>query len=144
MKVMIMLMVMNLPGRPQQKGLNPFICWHKQCTHLDSSAVIFRDCFLFYLLLSPPLRVLIPDVQELVDQSMPKKRNSHKQVPEGYVYTQYHPMEEVKRNPSLLAFLLLLFCKCHSKQLCARRKLSWSQWSSFWLSSLQNQSLVFD
>ncbi|KAM6258718.1 LOW QUALITY PROTEIN: carboxypeptidase O [Spheniscus humboldti] len=34
-------------------------------------------------------KVLIPDVQELVDQSMPR------QVPEGYVYTQYHPMEEI-------------------------------------------------
>ncbi|XP_053925385.1 carboxypeptidase O [Cuculus canorus] len=40
-------------------------------------------------------KVLIPDVQELVDQSMPKETSSHRQVPEGYVYTQYHPMEEI-------------------------------------------------
>ncbi|XP_064516673.1 carboxypeptidase O [Pseudopipra pipra] len=40
-------------------------------------------------------RVLIPDVQELADLSMPRERSSHKQVREGYVYTQYHPMEEI-------------------------------------------------
>ncbi|NXD80090.1 CBPO Carboxypeptidase, partial [Halcyon senegalensis] len=40
-------------------------------------------------------KVLIPDVQELVDQSMPRERSSHRQVPEGYVYTEYHPMEEI-------------------------------------------------
>ncbi|KAM4669544.1 carboxypeptidase O [Amazona ochrocephala] len=39
--------------------------------------------------------VLIPDVQELVDQSMPRERSSPRQVPEGYDYTQYHPMEEI-------------------------------------------------
>ncbi|KFQ21996.1 Carboxypeptidase O, partial [Merops nubicus] len=40
-------------------------------------------------------KVLIPDVQELVDQSMPRKRSSHRQVLENYVYTEYHPMEEI-------------------------------------------------
>ncbi|KFP80490.1 Carboxypeptidase O, partial [Apaloderma vittatum] len=40
-------------------------------------------------------KVLIPDVQELVDQSMPRERSSHREVPEGYIYTQYHPMEEI-------------------------------------------------
>ncbi|NXJ03035.1 CBPO Carboxypeptidase, partial [Psophia crepitans] len=40
-------------------------------------------------------KVLIGDVQELVDQSMPKERSSHWQVSEDYVYTQYHPMEEI-------------------------------------------------
>ncbi|XP_010005681.1 PREDICTED: carboxypeptidase O [Chaetura pelagica] len=40
-------------------------------------------------------KVLIPDVQDLVDQSMPRETNSHRQVPEGYVYTHYHPMEEI-------------------------------------------------
>ncbi|XP_032920959.1 carboxypeptidase O [Catharus ustulatus] len=40
-------------------------------------------------------RVLIPDVQKLVDQSMPKERSSHRQVSGGYVYTEYHPMEEI-------------------------------------------------
>ncbi|NXH21641.1 CBPO Carboxypeptidase, partial [Bucco capensis] len=40
-------------------------------------------------------KVLIPDVQELVEQSMPRDRSSHRQVPEGYVYTEYHPMEEI-------------------------------------------------
>ncbi|KFQ52762.1 Carboxypeptidase O, partial [Nestor notabilis] len=39
--------------------------------------------------------VLIPDVQELVDHSMPRERNSPRQVPDGYDYTQYHPMEEI-------------------------------------------------
>ncbi|NXY42858.1 CBPO Carboxypeptidase, partial [Ceuthmochares aereus] len=39
--------------------------------------------------------VLIPDVQELVDQSMLKERSNHRQVPEGYVYTLYHPMDEI-------------------------------------------------
>ncbi|KFP69947.1 Carboxypeptidase O, partial [Acanthisitta chloris] len=42
-------------------------------------------------------RVLIPDVQELVDQSMPWESGSNKQVPEGYVYTKYHPMEEISQ-----------------------------------------------
>jgi len=96
-------MVMNLAGSPQQKGLNPFICSCKQCIHHDSSAVIVSVYFLFYLPLSPSFRVLIPDVQELVDQSMPRETSSHRQVPEGYVYTQYHPMEEVKRNSSVLS-----------------------------------------
>ncbi|NXP50442.1 CBPO Carboxypeptidase, partial [Heliornis fulica] len=40
-------------------------------------------------------KVLIPDMQELVDQSVPRERRSHRQVPEGYLYTQYHPMEEI-------------------------------------------------
>ncbi|NXI10044.1 CBPO Carboxypeptidase, partial [Irena cyanogastra] len=40
-------------------------------------------------------RVLIPDVQKLVDQSMPRKRSSHRQVSGDYVYTEYHPMEEI-------------------------------------------------
>ncbi|KFV49204.1 Carboxypeptidase O, partial [Tyto alba] len=40
-------------------------------------------------------RVLIPDLQELVDQSMPRERSSHGPVPEDYVYTQYHRMEEI-------------------------------------------------
>ncbi|OWK52962.1 Carboxypeptidase O [Lonchura striata] len=40
-------------------------------------------------------RVLIPDVQKLVDQSMPRERRSHRQVSGGYVYTEYHPMEEI-------------------------------------------------
>ncbi|XP_005144734.2 carboxypeptidase O [Melopsittacus undulatus] len=39
--------------------------------------------------------VLIHDVQELVDQSMPRERSNPRQVPEGYDYTQYHPMEEI-------------------------------------------------
>ncbi|XP_035424267.1 carboxypeptidase O [Cygnus atratus] len=39
-------------------------------------------------------KVLIHDVQELVDESMPKQR-SHRQIPEGYNYTEYHPMEEI-------------------------------------------------
>ncbi|XP_061231701.1 carboxypeptidase O [Neopsephotus bourkii] len=39
--------------------------------------------------------ILIPDVQELVDQSMPRERSSPRQVPKGYDYTQYHPMEEI-------------------------------------------------
>ncbi|XP_068052238.1 carboxypeptidase O [Anomalospiza imberbis] len=40
-------------------------------------------------------RVLIPDVQKLVDQSMPRERSSHRQASESYVYTEYHPMEEI-------------------------------------------------
>ncbi|XP_068805658.1 LOW QUALITY PROTEIN: carboxypeptidase O [Struthio camelus] len=40
-------------------------------------------------------RVLIHDVQALVDQSVPREGSSHKQVPEGYIYTHYHPMEEI-------------------------------------------------
>ncbi|XP_067994438.1 carboxypeptidase O [Melanerpes formicivorus] len=40
-------------------------------------------------------KVLIPDVQELVDQSTPGERSNHRQVPDGYVYTEYHPMEEI-------------------------------------------------
>ncbi|NXP68383.1 CBPO Carboxypeptidase, partial [Chloropsis cyanopogon] len=40
-------------------------------------------------------RVLIPDVQKLVDQSMPRERSSHRQVSGDYVYTEYHPMEEI-------------------------------------------------
>ncbi|XP_030310317.1 carboxypeptidase O [Calypte anna] len=40
-------------------------------------------------------KVLIPDVQELVEQSMPGGRSSYRQVPQGYVYTQYHPMKEI-------------------------------------------------
>ncbi|NWZ89975.1 CBPO Carboxypeptidase, partial [Nesospiza acunhae] len=40
-------------------------------------------------------RVLIPDVQKLVDQSMPRERSSNRQVSGGYVYTEYHPMEEI-------------------------------------------------
>ncbi|NXM71557.1 CBPO Carboxypeptidase, partial [Serilophus lunatus] len=40
-------------------------------------------------------RVLIPNVQELVDHSMPREKSGHRQVREGYVYTQYHPMEEI-------------------------------------------------
>ncbi|NWS38113.1 CBPO Carboxypeptidase, partial [Probosciger aterrimus] len=39
--------------------------------------------------------ILIPDVQELVDQNMPRERSSLRQVPEGYDYTQYHPMGEI-------------------------------------------------
>ncbi|KAM9286944.1 carboxypeptidase O [Morus bassanus] len=40
-------------------------------------------------------KVLIPEVQELVDQSMQREKSSRRQVPEGYDYTQYHPMEEI-------------------------------------------------
>ncbi|NXF00868.1 CBPO Carboxypeptidase, partial [Smithornis capensis] len=40
-------------------------------------------------------RVLIPNVQELVDKNMPRERSSHRQVREGYVYTQYNPMEKI-------------------------------------------------
>ncbi|KAF4796762.1 Carboxypeptidase O [Turdus rufiventris] len=40
-------------------------------------------------------RVLISDVQKLVDQSMPRERSSHRQVSGSYVYTEYHPMEEI-------------------------------------------------
>ncbi|XP_058665354.1 carboxypeptidase O [Ammospiza caudacuta] len=40
-------------------------------------------------------RVLIPDVQKLVDQSMPREKSSHREVSGGYVYTEYHPMEEI-------------------------------------------------
>ncbi|NXN93051.1 CBPO Carboxypeptidase, partial [Rhinopomastus cyanomelas] len=40
-------------------------------------------------------KVLIPDVQKLVDQSMPRKRSSPRQVPRDYVYTRYHPMKEI-------------------------------------------------
>ncbi|XP_023786629.1 carboxypeptidase O [Cyanistes caeruleus] len=40
-------------------------------------------------------RVLIPDVQKLVDESMPRERSSHRQVSGGYAYTEYHPMEEI-------------------------------------------------
>ncbi|NWV00673.1 CBPO Carboxypeptidase, partial [Upupa epops] len=36
-------------------------------------------------------KVLIPDVQKLVNQNMPRERTS----PEDYVYTRYHPMEEI-------------------------------------------------
>ncbi|NWI93445.1 CBPO Carboxypeptidase, partial [Pitta sordida] len=39
--------------------------------------------------------VLIPNVQELVDQSLPRERSSHRQAGEGYVYTEYHQMEEI-------------------------------------------------
>lgn len=103
MKVTIILMAMNLPDSPQQKQLNPFTRRCKQWTHHDSSTLIVRDCFLFCLSPSPPLRVLIPDVQDLVVQSMAGERRSQRQVPEDYVYTEYHPMEEVKRSPALLA-----------------------------------------
>nr|XP_009673101.1 PREDICTED: LOW QUALITY PROTEIN: carboxypeptidase O [Struthio camelus australis] len=41
------------------------------------------------------LIVLIHDVQALVDQSVPREGGSHRQVPEGYIYTHYHPMEEI-------------------------------------------------
>ncbi|XP_010711788.1 carboxypeptidase O [Meleagris gallopavo] len=40
-------------------------------------------------------KILIHDVQELVDQSAPEDTSSHKQIPENYDYTQYHPMEEI-------------------------------------------------
>uniref|UniRef100_A0A8C2YDQ6 Carboxypeptidase O n=2 Tax=Coturnix japonica TaxID=93934 RepID=A0A8C2YDQ6_COTJA len=40
-------------------------------------------------------KILIHDVQELVDQSTPEETSSHKQVPESYNYTQYHPMKEI-------------------------------------------------
>ncbi|KAH1184940.1 hypothetical protein KIL84_012881 [Mauremys mutica] len=39
--------------------------------------------------------VLIRDVQEQLDSSMPRKGGSHWRVPEGYSYTVYHPMEEI-------------------------------------------------
>lgn len=39
-------------------------------------------------------KILIHDVQELVDQSTPDT-SSQKQIPESYNYTQYHPMEEI-------------------------------------------------
>ncbi|KAM9189648.1 carboxypeptidase O [Mergus octosetaceus] len=39
-------------------------------------------------------KVLINDVQELLDESVTKER-SQRQVPEGYNYTKYHPMEEI-------------------------------------------------
>lgn len=66
---------------------------------------------LFSLLssLSPSFRVLIPDVQKLVDQSMPREGSSHRQVSGGYVYTKYHPMEEVKKSLSLLVYFIV-FC----------------------------------
>ncbi|NXT80714.1 CBPO Carboxypeptidase, partial [Zapornia atra] len=53
-------------------------------------------------------KVLIPDVQELVDQRVPKERSSHRQVPEGYVYTQYHPMEE--DTVFFLYFIRIFYC----------------------------------
>ncbi|NWV68130.1 CBPO Carboxypeptidase, partial [Malurus elegans] len=39
--------------------------------------------------------ILIPDVQKLVDQSLPRERSHHRQVSGGYIYTEYHPMEEI-------------------------------------------------
>ncbi|NXX74978.1 CBPO Carboxypeptidase, partial [Urocolius indicus] len=62
---------------------------------LDQHVISYKNCS-FSL-----FGVLIPDVQELVDQSMPRERSSHQQVPAGYVYTQYHLMEELKRNQNL-------------------------------------------
>ncbi|PKK22176.1 carboxypeptidase O [Columba livia] len=40
-------------------------------------------------------KVLISDVQDLVVQSMAGERRSQRQVPGDYVYTEYHPMEEI-------------------------------------------------
>ncbi|XP_072193462.1 carboxypeptidase O [Excalfactoria chinensis] len=40
-------------------------------------------------------KILIHDVQEIVDQSTPKETSNHKQIPESYNYTQYHPMKEI-------------------------------------------------
>ncbi|XP_021255607.1 carboxypeptidase O [Numida meleagris] len=40
-------------------------------------------------------KILIHDVQELVDQSTPEETSSHRQIPESYNYAQYHPMEEI-------------------------------------------------
>lgn len=44
---------------------------------------------------------------------MPRERSSHKQVSGGYVYTEYHPMEEVKKNLSLLV-LFVVFCSVNA------------------------------
>ncbi|NXJ14892.1 CBPO Carboxypeptidase, partial [Odontophorus gujanensis] len=40
-------------------------------------------------------KILIHDVQELVDQSTPRETSSYRQIPEDYNYTQYHTMEEI-------------------------------------------------
>ncbi|NXU66221.1 CBPO Carboxypeptidase, partial [Horornis vulcanius] len=58
-------------------------------------------------------RVLIPDVQKLVDQSMPRERSGPRQVSGGYVYTEYHPMEEVMKNLSLLVYFVV-FCSVNA------------------------------
>ncbi|KFO93304.1 Carboxypeptidase O, partial [Buceros rhinoceros silvestris] len=40
-------------------------------------------------------KILIPDVQKLVDESMPRERSTQRQEQGGYIYTKYHPMEEI-------------------------------------------------
>lgn len=93
-----------------------------QCTCHYSSPVIVSNCFL-YLPLLPPLRILIHDVQELVDQSTPKDTSSHKQIPENYSYTQYHPMEEVKKKLyQFVLFVAILYIQ--GNKLCACRDYS--------------------
>lgn len=78
---------------------------------IKSFAATVWDCFLSSL--SPSFRVLIPDVQKLVDQSMSRERKSHRQVSGGYVYTKYHPMEEVKKKLSLLVYVVV-FCSVNA------------------------------
>lgn len=54
-------------------------------------------------------------MQKLVDQSMPRERSSHREVSGGYVYTEYHPMEEVKKNLSLLVYFVV-FCSVNATE----------------------------
>ncbi|NWH72903.1 CBPO Carboxypeptidase, partial [Piaya cayana] len=77
------------------KPLLPEDIWAGEDVHIRIPAPLVQEAKTSLDLHMISYKVLIPDVQELVDQSMPKERSSHRQVPEGYVYTQYHPMEEI-------------------------------------------------
>lgn len=92
-----------------------------QCTCHYSSPVTVSNCFLLHLSLLPPLRILIHNVQELVDQSTPDT-SSQKQIPESYNYTQYHPMEEVKKKLSQFV-LCCYFIYTMKETLCLQKAL---------------------
>ncbi|XP_013154247.1 carboxypeptidase O [Falco peregrinus] len=77
------------------KPLQPEDIWAGEDLHIRVPAPLVqevKDSLAQHII---SYRVLIPDVHKLVDQSMPRERSNHRQVPESYVYTQYHPMEEI-------------------------------------------------
>lgn len=142
MKVTIMLMVMILPGKSQQKRLNPFVCWCKQCAHHGSSAVtgiVFSSIFPFPILQSPNTWCAETCGSEHA-KGEEQPQTSLRRLCLHWIPSNGRGIEESK-SACVLCFL---FCKCHISQLCICRKLSWSQWTSFWLSSLKNHSLLFD
>uniref|UniRef100_A0A8C4TW46 Carboxypeptidase O n=1 Tax=Falco tinnunculus TaxID=100819 RepID=A0A8C4TW46_FALTI len=77
------------------KPLQPEDIWAGEDLHIRVPAPLVqevKDSLAQHMI---SYRVLIPDVHKLVDQSMPRERSNHRQVSESYVYTQYHPMEEI-------------------------------------------------